>query len=111
MVKLISTKPVSLFWQTVFVFTIDVFAFYRIQKLRRWLLLVVIPAILTNIPVNIFFPTDIECESDWWLFFIYDTCQELEIQIFTGIVTGLFLVYSIYLVRKWSMQWNKQFEV
>jgi hypothetical protein len=111
MVKLVATKQVSLFWQTVFAITIDVFAFYRIQRLRRFFKLIVIPVLLlTSVPIAIFFPIEFDCEPDWWLLLIYDTCQELEIQIYGGIVNAAFLIYSIYLVRKWSSEWNKKFE-
>jgi hypothetical protein len=112
MLKLIATKPVSLFWQTIFAITIDAFAFYRIKKLRRFFLLVVIPAVLlTTIPVNVFFPTDLDCMPDWVLFMIYDTCQEFNVQVYVALVEAAFLIYSIYLVRKWSTEWNKKFEL
>lgn len=109
MLKIIATKPVSLFWQTVFAIFIDVFAFYRIQKLRRYLLIVVLPSVLITTPISTL-ATDLNCIPDWWLFFIYDTCTPLGPQIINGIIYGGFLVFSIYLVRKWSMQWNKKFE-
>jgi len=113
MVKLISTKPVSLFWQTVLIFLVDVIVVYRIQKLRRYLKIVVIPSvILSNIPTLLNIPWFLNCESDWWLLAItYDTCLPFEMNVFIGIVYGGFLVFAIYLVRKWSVQWNKQFEV
>jgi hypothetical protein len=112
MLKLIATKPVSLFWQTVFAIFIDVVAFYRIQKLRRFFKLVVIPAVLlTTVPVMIFFPTDLECEPDWGLFIIYDTCQDFDVQVGVGLINAAFVIYSIYLVRKWSKEWNKKFEL
>jgi len=106
--KWIATKPVSIFWQIVFVFVIDVFAFYRIKKLRRFLLIVVLPtAIIATITSSIF--TDFNCEQDWQLIVIgYDTCLSYEINIVIQMIYAAFLVYSIYLVRKWSIQWNEQ---
>ena len=108
--KVVATKPVSLFWQTFFAIFIDGFAFYRIQKLRRYMVIVVIPNVIIVSSISTIF-TDFECEPDWWLYFIYDTCQALEIQIITNLIYGGFLVFSIYLVRKWSVEWNKKFQV
>ena len=85
--KIIATKPVSIFWQIVFVFVIDVFAFYRIKKLKRYLLIVVLPAVLLSTTFStILFQVDLECESDWLLYLIYDTCQELNVQIGSGLI-------------------------
>ena len=109
--KWVSTKPVSLFWQVVFAFTIDVFAFYRIKKLRRFLLIVVLPAVIIGTTFSVIFSSiNSECETEWLLFFIYDTCEELEVQIGSAIINSAFLVFTIYLVRKWSIEWNRQFE-
>ncbi len=110
--KLIATKPVSIFWQTVFVFVMDVIAVYRIQKLRRYVKIVVIPSlILSNIPSFLNIHSYLNCDPDWWLTWIqYNTCIPYELNIFVGIVYGGFLVYSIYLVRKWSVQWNNKIE-
>ena len=110
--KLVATKPVSPFWQTVFIFLIDVIAVYRIQKLRRYLKIVVLPSvILSNIPVFLNIPWFLNCDPNLWLILIsYDTCLPFEMNIFIGMVYGGFLVFSIHLIRKWSMEWNKQFD-
>jgi hypothetical protein len=111
------TKPVSIFWQTLFVMVsivvpLNLWAFLRIKKAKQFFLIILIPAaILLTVPGLIFFPFDPECEPDWALILIlYDTCQELEIQLVNGLVIGGFLVLSIYLVRKWSNEWNAQLE-
>ena len=106
------TKPVNPNWQIFFVvlglFMIptDIYAFLRIQKLRRYLLIVFLPhavIVFTLVLVN---PVDIECESEWfWI--IYDTCLSLESQVLDNIVVAIFTVFAIYLVRKWSIEWNK----
>ena len=107
--KGVATKPVSLFYQTLFVFIIDVIAFYRIKKLRRFLLILVIPGTIITSTISSIF-TDYTCEPDWMLYMIYDTCQSFELQIITSLIYAAYLVFSIYLIRKWSIQWNKQFE-
>lgn len=107
--KIIATKPVNLFWQTVFAIVIDVFAYYRIKKLRCYLKIIVLPVVVILTVISTIF-TEFVCTPDWWLFIIYDTCQPLEPQIIAGMIHGAFLVFSIYLIRKWSKIWNKQFE-
>lgn len=110
--KLIATKPVSLFWQTLFMILIDVIGVYRIQKLRRYLKIVVLPSVmLTNIPMFFIIPGFANCEPNMWLILItFDTCLPYEMNIFIGSVYGGFLLFSIHLIRKWSIEWNKQFE-
>ena len=104
--KWIATKPVSLFWQTVFIIILDVYAVYRIKKLRRYLALVVLPTVvIATITGTIFI--DLNCITDMWLILIgYDTCLPYEINVVIQMIYGTFLVYSIYLIRKWSIQWN-----
>jgi len=109
--KGVATKPVSLFWQVVFAIFIDVFAFYRIKKLRRFLLIVVLPAVMIGTTFSVIFSSiNLECETEWLLFFIYDTCEAFDVQIVAALINGGFLVFTIYLVRKWSIEWNRQFE-
>ena len=106
------TKPVNLNWQTLFVlldiFTIPtiIYAFLRIQKFRRYLLIVFLPEMVIAITLVIVNPVDMECESEWfWI--IYDTCRSFEFQVLDYAIYGGFVVFAIYLVRKWSMEWNK----
>ena len=105
--KWVATKPVSLFWQTLFIFVFDIYPVYRIQKLKRYLIINVIPSgIIATALATIF--AEFDCMPNWWLTWIgYDTCVPFEMNIFVGIVYGGFLVFSIYLIRKWSVQWNE----
>jgi len=110
--KIIATKPVSLFWQTVFAFVFDIYAVYRIQKARRYLKIVLIPlAIIATITSSIF--TDFDCVQKFDLLIIiaYDSCLPYEINVILQGIYGGFTVFSIYLIRKWSILWNKQYEV
>ena len=108
--KFIATKPVSLFWQTVFIFVFAIYAVYRIQKTTRYLTIVLIPfAIISTITSSIF--TDFNCVQDYFQLIIiaYDSCLSYEINVILQMIYGGFVVFSIYLIRKWSVQWNKQF--
>jgi len=93
----------------MFIPFVDLFAFYRIEKLRRVLLIVVLPSAILSTTIGTIF-ADFICEPDWWLVIIgYDTCLSYEFNILIGILYGGFLLFSIYLVRKWSIQWNETF--
>lgn len=111
--KFKATKPVSIFWQTVFIFVLDWFAMYRIKKFRSYLYFIVLPyVVISNIISIVIFPTAFDCIPDWILFFtIYDTCQLFEVNILTHGIYGGFLVFAIYLIRKWSVEWNNNFQV
>ena len=109
------TKPVNLNWQTffvildIFMIPASIYAFLRIQKFRRYLLIVILPEMIIAFTIVMINPVDMECESEWyWL--IYDTCLSLEIQVLYNIIYAGFTVFAIYLVRKWSTEWNRQYE-
>ena len=110
--KITATKPVSLFWQTVFAFVFDIYAVYKIQKARRYLIIVLIPsAIIATITSSIF--TDFNCiqKFDLLIIIAYDSCMSFETNVVLQLIYGIFLVFSIYLIRKWSILWNKKYEV
>ena len=106
---------VSILWQIIFVLfvpIVGIWAFYRIKKLQKFILLVVLPSItlMSVLLVPIAFLTLDEqnnLESE------YDVVQEFEEYGF--LVIGLFIgsmalaAWEIYLILKWSDDWNKQF--
>lgn len=110
--KLKASVPVNTNYQILFVvlsyflIPLHVWGYYRIGKLRRYFQLVCVP-MLFIILFGFIPPNPAECESDWWLFFIYDTCESFEYNLAYAIIESGFMIYSIYLVRKWSIQWNE----
>ena len=109
--KFIATKPVSLFWQTVIVIVLNFLAAYRIQKSKRYLAIILIPTVIIATITPLIF-TDIACLEDGQLMLIrYNSCLSYEINIILQAIYGGFMVFSIYLIRKWSREWNKQYEV
>ena len=108
--------PVSILWQILFVVFIpilDLWAFYRIKKLQRYLLYVYLPQLIIGgiiagfILNSIFEETSLDrLES------LSDDLQENDLLlIISNIVLGLgFTIFSIYLIATWSEKWNKQFE-
>ncbi len=104
-------EPVKIVWQIIFIFIpiLNLWAFYRIKKFRKFLLMIWIPEGV--ITLLIIAPT------------IMDNVQQImegnpapndEFTITTLVLyiveTG-FTILSIYLIYKWSKEWNKQFPV
>ena len=101
--------PVKIVWQIIFIFIpiLDLWAFYRIKKLRKFVLMVWIPEIvITMVIITPIVIADVEqtLNGNPMLgdeFFI-------ETIILYIVETG-FTILSIYLIYKWSKEWNKQF--
>ena len=105
---------VSVGWQMLFaIFEIpDLIASYRIKRLRRLLLYVWVPAIIISIVgAEIIDPDYYErdCETDWLLWYFYDTCASEELNIFDNLLSVAFIIIAVILIRKWSIEWNRQF--
>jgi len=105
---MVKQKSVSVNWQTVFVFIpfVDLWATYRIQKLRMYLLIFLIgfgtAAILFQI-----------ASFGTVGFFIEDPEVIYSNSLYIGGNIGMILVQfalQVYLIRKWSKLWNKKFE-
>ncbi len=108
--------PVKIIWQIIFTFIpiLDLWAFYRIKKLRRYFLFVVIPAlailiimIVAAVVPNLDSPMLDDPNYDP---FMSDDPTFLAISIASPIVEIGFHILAIYLVYTWSKQWNKQFQ-
>jgi len=104
---MIEKKPVSVNWQMVFVLIpfLDIYASYRIQKLRLWLLIFLvgfgIVVLLLDYAIFGMHFDDIT-NKDHYLdpYFRY-------IHILLVIVT---LGTAVFVIRKWSISWNKRLE-
>jgi len=86
---LVKQQSVSVGWQTVFMFIsiLNIWAFYRIEKLGLGLVIIILPSV-ASIAFQMVLP------YPW------------------GLLTalGLTIAIPIYFVRKWSKEWNKKFE-
>ncbi|MDH3203088.1 MAG: hypothetical protein OEL81_00215 [Nitrosopumilus sp.] len=104
--------PVSVLWQIIFTFIpiLDLYAFYRIKKLRRYFLYVVTPVIgITIVIITIFVigglqSPDFSFDDDS----VTSKNEELLSLIFVPIEIG-FNILTIYFVYTWSKKWNAQF--
>ncbi len=102
---MLEKKPVSVNWQMVFVLIpfLDLYASYRIQKLRLWLLIFLvgfsIVAILMDYSIFGLDYSDLDNETDF-----LDPAM-LYTHIMLTIVT---LGAAVFIIRKWSISWNKK---
>lgn len=107
-------RPVSILWQIIFVVFIpilDLWAFYRIKKLRKYLLYVYLPQIIIGGVIAGFILSMVfeENSLDRLESFSEDLQGNDLILVVSNIVLGLgFTIFSIYLIATWSEKWNKQ---
>ncbi|MCH9657641.1 hypothetical protein K0U27_02915 [archaeon] len=115
---MVDQKPVSILWQiffAVFVPIADIWAFYRIKKLRKAILYIALPS-LAFVLAFIIPITSMAIDANGDPEKMEQISDELTSGIGFGIMsivipigsTGI-LIWTIYLVATWSEQWNKQF--
>jgi len=106
-------SPVSIFWQIIFVVFIpilDLWAFYRIAKLKKYLLYVYLPQIIVEV-IFVFTIFKIVSENDLEELESFSDMPGELLLIIPSIIAGLgFTIFSIYLISTWSEKWNKQFQ-
>ncbi len=99
---MVEKKPVSLLWQTVLIFIPlgAVWAFYRINKLRNGLLLillelgiVVVISIILGITIGLIGLELTESEA---------------FSIGIAIEYPTYGIINVYFIRKWSKEWNSR---
>jgi|SRR3989304_397000 len=95
------TKQVNLNWQTLFIFIpgLNIWAAWRIQKLRRSVIFFIPVAFL----VIIF--------SRWMITFAEDIDSELFQYLLSLVALALIIVAMNFIIiyfRKWSRRWNKK---
>lgn len=96
--------PVSLNIQTIFCLIpiLDIYAAYRIKKLRKYLLIMIV---FVGIPLGVLNAVISPVGSFAIPEFVYaDTVFSV------GTWIGSILI-AIYLIRRWSVQWNKAYEI
>jgi len=115
-----ATGKVSLVRQTIYCFIpiLDLYAAYKIKKLRWYLLIMLLVGIPLSLGLELAFPTTMpddydkifmeNQEIDWGYIFLGDTSED---EIILGIIFQVVvLALAVFLIRRWSKNWNKQFE-
>jgi len=109
---MVKNEPVSLIRQTIYCLIplLDIYAAYRVTRLRKYLLIMILVGIPVSIADSVLFP-DKDKTFDGFLQFLtfyYGTdTNHFVVSIVIWIGTVLF---AIFLVRRWSKQWNQKFE-
>ncbi len=104
---------VSLTIQTIYCMIpfLDVYAAYRVKQLRKYLLIMILLVIIpVTIADKILFPIDRMASFEEFLQFLalYYGVDTNHFVFSVATWAGTILV-AIYLVRRWSKKWNKQF--
>ena len=99
---MVKQKSVTVAWQVVFTFIpiVGLWAFYRIQKLRLCLLIIIGSSIIAGIIIGITFPFTGSLTE------MPDVSSYYTSSIVVSIAIQLLV---IYLVVKWSRSWNRKF--
>ena len=109
---------VSMLWQIIFVVCIPIagiWAFYRIKKLQKMLLYLVVPEIiLVGLVLGVIFWAAIDGSEGLTDFdepgYEYEDPLVAGVTITASIVGFGITVLAIYLIYKWTEEWNKQFD-
>lgn len=98
-----ANHKVSVAWQIVFTFLpiVNLWAFYRIRKLRKYVLYVIVPSIMLSIANGVYSAFIVPVDRR------YDFVTLLDASVLVPSLLGLALAgYSIYLVIIWSRLHN-----
>jgi len=97
--------PVSVNWQTLLILfpILDLWATYRIQKLRLYLLIFYLGFGLATIVLEIALSPDEYFSGETQIDFSFDESWEIEAAVLL-VSLGL----AIILIRKWSREWNEK---
>ena len=108
---MVKKKPVNVNLQSIFMFIpiVDLWAAYRIKKLRIYLLIFYLGFSIAGIIMDV-----VILGSEAYLmdenYDIMDDFLNIPLVIGSIIVAVFSLALSIYFIRKWSKKWNEQFE-
>ena len=108
---------VSIVWQIIFVLfvpIVGIWAFYRIKKLQKMILYIVLPSLaLTVLPTLLLIPFIDDFEDDPPNFDgVSETFGLQIILLYVIIMVGSIglTAFAIYLIFRWSEEWNSQFD-
>ena len=114
---MVKDEPVSLTRQTIYCLIpiLDMYAAYRVKRLRWYLLIMlsvgfVVGTIDTNLfPEYVWEDFDDAASSFLFLDYIKFADDPIRIPLLLAYQAGSILL-AIFLVRRWSKQWNKKYQ-
>lgn len=101
---------VSILWQIIFTFIpiLDLYAFYRINKLRKYFLYVIISLIAIMIIMITVFVSE-ELRTDFRFEDDFTSQNEMYLSLLGAPIEIGFHILAIYFVYTWSKRWNEQY--
>jgi len=110
----IAKGKISVAWQIVFSFIpgVLIWSFFRIKKLRLFLVMMAIPAVVTVsiLPLIVIGPEFFErCDLSLFSVALDDSCDFGEIFIPNIIVNIIYHGFKTYFIIKWTRKWNENF--
>ena len=100
---MVKKEPVSVNWQTLFAIIpiINLWACYRIEKLRLYLLVIIAILVVEFLVVALIFPENFDA-----FYGLTESEQPIDNSIYI-LEIGVEVAISIVLIRKWSKEWNE----
>ena len=106
---MVKDEPVSLMRQTIYAIIpiLDIYASYRVKRLRKYLLIMILVSIGIGIAHYAAFPSmtvnqfSDEMQPLWF---------DMSFMAVWLAETISSILLAVYLIRHWSKQWNKKFE-
>jgi len=110
-----ANHKVSVAWQIVFTFIpiLNIWAFYRIRKLRMYLLLIVLPTALLSAVLALYYLERSPSELGFMRrnpFALYDTPSFVASSILANVASFALKGFEIYLIIVWSRKHNRLFD-
>jgi len=114
-----ATGKVNLLLQTIYCFIpiLDLYAAYQVKKLRWYIVIILASAIVVSIIMSLVTPPIDEYDPDKlltedgqlnWEYAMFGENRELGIANYL-ITEGILIAIAVYVIRRWSKQWNMQF--
>ena len=110
---MIKEEPVSLLRQTIYCLIpiLDMYAAYRVKRLRRYLIIMIlVVGVPVSVIASVLFPPDANLTEGVYRVMTYYYGVDDGRFIFSIVVQIVTVLIAIYLIRRWSRQWNKKFQ-
>lgn len=108
---MVKKKPVNVNLQSIFMFIpiVDLWATYRIKKLRLYLLIFYLGFGIAGVIMDVVIlgPEEYFMDEDYG---IMDDFLNIPWIISTIVFRVFYFALAVYFIRRWSREWNEQFE-
>jgi len=109
---MVENKPVSLTRQTIYCLipVLDMYAAYKVKRLRKYLvIMMLVVAVPVSIADYILFPHEIDAWEGFVNVMTYYYDVDTNQFVFSIAVQIVTILFAIFLIRRWSKQWNNLF--